>query len=112
MTPEQRRFAQLQAVDVEGVLPAVRADLPDENVTRKDEAVRYEDRWVEQGTHFGSSSHGSFDFKSWKSQEIGKAGVGQECGAWAFTTLLPCREGLMKQVPEMEGQFVKVPKIL
>ncbi|CAK0734851.1 hypothetical protein CVIRNUC_000492 [Coccomyxa viridis] len=58
-------FAQLQAVDVEGVLPAVRADLPDENVTRKDEAVRYEDR-----------------------------------------------EGLMKQVPEMEGQFVKVPKIL
>ena len=75
--PDQRRFAQLQAVDVEGVLPAVRADLPDENVTRKDEAVRYEDRWVEQGSHVGSSGHGAFDFKSWKSQEIGKAGVCQ-----------------------------------
>ena len=35
-----------------------------------------------------------------------------ECRASAFTTLLPCREGLLKQVPEMEGEFVKVPKIL
>ena len=68
--PEQRRFAQLQAVDVEGVLPAVRADLSDENVTRNDEAVRYEDRWVEQGTRIGSSSNGSF---TQRPQEVGKA---------------------------------------
>ena len=38
------RFAQLQAVDVEGVPPALRADLSDENVTRPDEVVQYEDR--------------------------------------------------------------------
>ena len=59
IAPEQRRFAQLQAVDVEGVLPAVRADLSDENVTRSDESVRYGDRWVAQGTRGGSSSNGS-----------------------------------------------------
>lgn len=38
------RFAQLQAVDVEGVPPALRADLSDENVTRPDEVVQYTDR--------------------------------------------------------------------
>lgn len=42
------RFAQLQAVDVEGVPPALRADLSDENVTRPDEAVQYQDRCHEQ----------------------------------------------------------------
>ncbi|CAL5225483.1 g8308 [Coccomyxa viridis] len=58
-------FAQLQAVDVEGVPPALRADLSDENVTRPDEVVQYTDR-----------------------------------------------EGLLREVPEMQGEFVKVPKIL
>ena len=51
------------------MLPAVRADLSDENVTRSDEAVRYEDRWVEQGDRVDSSSNGPFSFNITQSSE-------------------------------------------
>ncbi|KAK9916877.1 hypothetical protein WJX75_008231 [Coccomyxa subellipsoidea] len=37
-------FDQLQAVDVEGVPPAVRIDMEDQNVLRPDMAVEYDDR--------------------------------------------------------------------
>ncbi|BDA40673.1 probable glutamyl-tRNA(Gln) amidotransferase subunit C, chloroplastic [Coccomyxa sp. Obi] len=58
-------FNQLQAVDVEGVPPAVRIDMEGENVLRPDKPVQYE-----------------------------------------------AREAILSQVPETEGEFVKVPKIL
>ncbi len=45
------RFAQLQAVNVEGVPPALRADLSDENVTRPDSVVQYPDRCHKQTEH-------------------------------------------------------------
>ena len=44
MTADLYRFDQLQAVDVEGVPPAVRADVGEDNVLRPDTAVVYEAR--------------------------------------------------------------------
>lgn len=38
------RFDQLQAVDVEGVPPAVRIDMEDQNVLRPDTSVDYDAR--------------------------------------------------------------------
>ena len=38
------RFGQLQAVDVEGVAPAVRADVGEDNVLRPDIPVKYDAR--------------------------------------------------------------------
>lgn len=99
------RFAQLQAVNVEGVPPALRADLSDDNVTRPDEAVQYQDRCHDQTE------------RACKCLPVCSCDL-MHCVAYLFnmkgSTMSPfmCRDGLLKEVPEMEGEFVKVPKIL
>lgn len=97
----QCRFAQLQQADVSHVEPAVRADINIATVLRDDVPVEYDNRY--------RYIHHMLQF--WYIC-IHEARTPQPSKHDILSPQFCCREALLAEVPEREGAFVKVPKIM